>query len=128
MSDFIRKRGIRDDFRNILVSRVLGFKDSPEYQELREYELEIPGVVCSAFAKFIQRLHQEQMNGDKTEAMEKKIQSAHDVLEYLASSHETKELVKEEAFESFDDGQDLLDAIRQHMGPMARRLFDEFSK
>jgi hypothetical protein len=126
MSDFVRRENIRDMLHTILPLRVLGFKESPEYRGLRGYELGIPGVVSSTFGKYLQRLHEEEMKGNRSETMEKAICSAHDMLNSLAASHETDILVEEEVFESFDCPKELLDAMRQRMGPAARDLFDKY--
>jgi len=107
----------------MLASEVAGFTDSPEYRAMRDYELTIPGVVCSHFAKYLQRLHEEQIQGRESETLIRAIQSAHEVLNSLASSHETDVMVTEEIFEAFDCAPEVLERIRSHLKPSALALY-----
>jgi hypothetical protein len=123
MSDFTNRPSQSERVPSILVSRVAGFSDSPEYREMRDYELAIPGVVCSHFAKYLQRLHKEQARGNDNEMVRSGIQSAHEVLNSLASSHETDVLVTDEVFESFDCSPEVLERIKAHLKPNALALY-----
>jgi hypothetical protein len=46
------------------------FKESPEYEELRAYELDISGVVVAAFAKYLCRLHERKQAGEENEDLD----------------------------------------------------------
>lgn len=126
MSNYSHRPSRLERVPSILASEVAGFTDSPEYREMRDYELTIPGVVCSHFAKYLQRLHEEQTQGKENETVGRAIQSAHEVLDSLASSHETNVLVTDEVFEAFDCAPDVLERITSHLKPNALALYRQW--
>ncbi|GEM_PF-2605411 len=126
MNNFIHRPNQIEHVPTILASKVAGFIESPEYHEMRNYELNIPGVVCSHFAKYLQRLHQEQAHLVKTETLEKAISSAHEILNLLARSAETHALVTDEIFEAFDCSPDILEKIKSHLKPEAFALYERW--
>jgi len=126
MSNFVRRRSQLEKVPTLLAERAKGFCDSPEYRELRPYEVTIPGVVCGAFAKYLQRIHEALMKSSG-EGNEVAVQSAHDVLEFLSSSPESavQELVMDEIYENLDCPPAVLTEIEKRLGTAARRLLAE---
>src|SRR5256885_1767993 len=102
MSEFIRRESELQKIPALLVSRVSGFRESREYRGMRDYELDIPGVVCGAFARYLVRIHAEEAAGENQSATGMAVASAHEAIETLASSLETavRCLVTDEIFEN----------------------------
>jgi hypothetical protein len=101
------------------LGRTEGFRTSREYLDLRAYELNIPGVVFGAFAKYLMRIHE----GLEGVARDADIDVAHQVLEALASAPgtTTEDLLRDEIF-ARQDGSDrpISNAPRIHASRDAR--------
>jgi|SoiMethySBSTD1v2_1073268.scaffolds.fasta_scaffold13395_2 hypothetical protein len=122
MTDFLRI-GMRVEQVPVFLSEsVTGFKASVEYQELREYERENPGVICSAFAKYLCRIAQEQFaEGTDTPS----ISSAHAAMDAMAASPSTavQSLLTDEVFENLDCDIAVVESIRRNLKPNAAELY-----
>jgi hypothetical protein len=118
MSEFIRGESELQKIPSLLMSRVHGFKESPEFREMRDYELDIPGVVCGAFARYLGRIHAEEGAGVA-------VAQAHEAIEMLASSPEpaVRSLVTDEIFENLECEPDVLERIKSHLKPNALTVY-----
>jgi hypothetical protein len=123
MSNFIRHKSTVQHIPSLLAG-VVGFEQSTEYQALRDYELDIAGVVCGAFARYLSRIH--STIGQESNSVA--IDSAHDVLERLATCSESavRSLVTDEIFENLDGEPSELEEIRKHLKPKAGALFSRW--
>jgi len=121
MSELIWRGSELQKIPALLVSRVSGFGESPEYRKLRDYEFDIPGVVCAAFADYLGRIHQEE----RSERNARIISSAHETLEMLASLPETavRDLVTDEIYENMECKPDALERFKDQLRPSARVLY-----
>jgi hypothetical protein len=126
MTDFIWRISTLQKIPTMLVSTVSGFGQSPEYRELREYELSIPGVVCGAFARYLGRIYAEGQSEQSRLAVE----SAHEAIEALASAPETavRCLVTDEIFENLEVEPAVRELIKSHLKPNALALYERFIK
>jgi hypothetical protein len=127
MTDFIRHESQMQRIPTLLT-RAVGFRESPEYKELRPYELDIPGVVSGAFAKYLSRIHAEE-NSDAARSMaHEPIASAHQALDALASSPETavQNLVADEIFENLEGSEQVMARIEIHLLPHALSLYERW--
>ena len=123
MSNFIRRDKDAPWIPTTLVSRVTGFAEAPEYGNLRQYELDIPGVVCGAFAQYICRLFLEQR-----EAVDARLQNALSVLEEISLSPdpEAVELVVTEVLENMDLNKEQIAALKSISGQKTKELIDKW--
>jgi hypothetical protein len=126
MSEFIRRESELQRIPSVLVLRVSGFRESPEYRNMRDYELDIPGVVCGAFARYLGRIHAEEAAEMNQSTIA--VASAHEAIETLASSSETavRSLVTDEIFESLECMPDVLDRMKSHLKPKALALYQQW--
>ena len=127
MNDFLRQKHRAEGIPSFLVERVSGFRESAEYQALRPYELEIPGVVCGAFAGFLSRIHQEEGSGARAK-ITPIAESAHQALEDMASVAEVVVYLTDEVFENLDLTPKAECEFKQHLGPNARVLYDQWRR
>lgn len=128
MSEFIRRDSELENIPSLLVSRVSGFRESHEYREMRDYELDIPGVVCGAFARYLSRIHAESAAANNQSAIGTAVASAHEAIETLASSPETavRSLVTDEIFENLECKLDVLEQMKSHFKPKALALYQRW--
>ena len=111
-----------------LVQKVPGFAASPEYQALSIADLQLPGVVCGAFAQFLSRLQQDILTGARSDAAAASLSAAYHVLEWLATSHDPDVInaVVVEIFENLDGEPQVLEAIKTHLGKASGQLYDKW--
>lgn len=124
MTDFMRHESQLQRIPTLLT-RAVGFRESPEYGEMRPYELDIPSVVSGAFAKYLVRIHAEE-NSDAAESVaHEPIVAAHQVLDALASSPETavQNLVTDEIFENLECSQQVIVRIELNLLPNSLSLY-----
>ena len=128
MSDFIWKQSKFREIPAFLSSNAEGFRESPEYQQLADYELEISGVVVSAFARYLCRLHEQEQAGDTNVDLAGAIASAHDAIEVLAASPESAvhDLLTDELYENLDCQGEVLERLRQQLRPAALAIYDSW--
>ena len=86
MNEFIRNENDPQTMPSLMASNVFGFKESSAYRKLRDYELDIPGVVFGAFAEYLTHLHEQEFMGSDHGKIQTAISSAHEMVEILASS------------------------------------------
>ncbi len=129
MNEFILQKNSIQEIPAFLVTRVSGFSESAEYKELRDYELDIPGVVCGVFAKYLCKMHERRLEGHTDESVNSAISSAHEAIEVLASSPEStsRELVTDEIYENLDCKENVLEQIRSHLKPESRALYQRWN-
>lgn len=123
MSDFIRIPRTSSNLAEFLVSRLPGWSEAPEYKNLRQYELGIPGVVCGAFAQYVCRLFLTQrQTGDSS------LQHALVVIDELSGSSDPEmvELVVTEVLENMDLTKDQMAALKSISGQQTRELIDKW--
>lgn len=125
MSGFIQRESEFEKIPSLLTSRVSGFEESTEYREMRDYELDIPGVVCGAFARYLSRVHTVEAVAENQPATEMAIASAHEAIETLASSPESavRCLLTDEIFENLNSEPEVLERIRSRLKPKALALY-----
>lgn len=130
MSEFTRRESQLQKIPVLLVSSVSGFADSPEYRGMRNYELDIPGVVCGAFARYFGRINAEQAANQSRSGIGVAIESAHEAIERLALSQETavRSLVTDEIFENLECEPEVLHQIKAHLKPNALALYRHWEK
>lgn len=130
MSDFIRRQSEVQDIPSLLTSRVFGFRESPEYRELRDYELDIPGVVCGAFGRYIARIHEQAAADASGSIPDTAIASSHEVMEALASSPEpaVHSLVTDEIFENLECKPEALKHFEAHLKGNILRLYKRWMR
>ena len=109
-----------------LVQKVPGFAASPEYQTLGSADLQLPGVVCGAFAQFLSRLQQDALTGPRSEGDAASLSAAYHVLEWLATSDDPDVInaMVVEIFENLDGEPQVVEAIKTHLGKASRQLYD----
>jgi hypothetical protein len=124
MNGFIILESVFPKIPSILTSD-LGFRESGEYRDLRAYELDIAGVVCGAFSRYLYRIHSDLLAAPESTAIGNAVASAHVVLETLASCRETavRDLVDTEILEDFDYEPNVLESIKMHLKPNASALY-----
>jgi hypothetical protein len=127
MSDFILQSNPMQHIPSLLRQAV-GFEDSPEYREMRPYELDIPGVICGAFAKYLIRIHAEEHDDGVRPIASEQIASAHEVLAALASYPETavENLVTDEVFENLEGPSQVIARIESTLHPNALSLYQRW--
>jgi hypothetical protein len=125
MTDFVRIGLRAEQIPAFLTESVTGFKESSEHQELREYEREIPAVVCGAFAKYFCRLALEQFSEGAEPSVMSPIASAYAAMDTMAASPSTavQSLLTDEVFENLDCDPALLETIRRNLKPNAAALY-----
>ena len=111
-----------------LVQKAPGFAESPEYKALSSADLQLPGVVCGAFAQFLSRLQQNALTGSRSDEDAARLSAAYHVLEWLATSHDPDVInaVVVEIFENLDCEPDVLKAIKIHLGKASGQLYDKW--
>ena len=126
MSNFIWKKSMFHEIPAFLVSTATGFRESPEYKQLADYELDISGVVVSAFARYLCRLHEQKQATDGNSELDDAIASAHHAVEVLALSKDSAvhDLVTDELFEALDCKGEVLEGLRQHLSPASLALYN----
>ena len=126
MTDFILKQNQSAQILEFLRSTVSGFKESPEYLKLREYEHDISAVVMSAFAEYVCRIHDQNCLDIRKRPPRAAITSAHEAVQVMASWSESssRELLTDELFENLDCKKQVLDDIKQHLKPHALALYE----
>jgi hypothetical protein len=127
---FARPSGTIPQIPDILVSKADGFNDSPEYNRLADFELDIAGVVLSAFARYLCRIHDHRLREQNDEQIKAAIGSAHDAIEELVSTRESGvvELITDEVYENFDCRAQVLADIRRYLRPQSLALYEQWVK
>lgn len=112
----------------LLVQKVPGFAESPEYKALGSADLQLPGVVCGAFAQFLSRLQKDAIEGIGNEEGTASLSASHQVLEWCATSHDPDviNVVVVETFENLDSEPPVLVAIKTRLGKASRQLYDKW--
>jgi hypothetical protein len=111
-----------------LVQKVPGFAASPEYQALGSADLQLPGVVCGAFAQFLSRLQQDALMGSPSDEDAASLSAAYHVLEWLAISQDPDVVnaVVVEIFENLDGAPQVLEAIKTRLGKASEQLYEKW--
>ena len=111
-----------------LVQKVPRFAESPEYKALDSADLQLPGVVCGAFAQFLSRLQKDAIEGIRNEEGAASLIASYQVLEWCATSHDPDviNVVVVEIFENLDSEPPVLEAIKTHLGKASRQLYDKW--
>ena len=111
-----------------LVQKVPGFAKSPEYKALGSADLQLPGVVCGAFAQFLSRLQKDTLTGLRNVEDAASLSAAYQVLEWLAASHDPDVVnaVVVEIFENLDGEPQVLEAMKAHLGKASGQLYNKW--
>ncbi len=112
----------------LLVQQVPGFAESPEYKALGSADLQLPGVVCGAFAQFLSRLQKDAIEGTRNEEGAASLSASYQVLEWCATSHDPDviNVVVVEIFENLDCEPPVLESIKTRLGKASRQLYDKW--
>ena len=112
----------------LLVQKVPGFAGSPEYKALGSTDLQLPGVVCGAFAQFLSRLQKDAIEGIGNEEGAASLSALYQVLEWCATSHDPDviNIVVVEIFENLDSEPPVLEALKTRLGKASRQLYDKW--
>jgi len=126
--DFVIRKGQYHEIPRFLTLAVIGFAESHEYNLTAKDNLDLPGVVCAAFANYILRLHDEQTGNTGEPELGGALESAYDALERLASSEdpEVVNAVIVEVLQSLGDAPAALEYVYPMLRPNSRRLYDEW--
>jgi hypothetical protein len=121
MNEFTHRPTEVSNLPLLLISLVPGFETSAEYQNLRPYEVDIPGVVCGAFAKYVTRLFIEMEEGQNVP-----LQSALVIIESLSGSSDpgVVDLVLTEILEDMDLNREQMNILRSLSGQRTKELID----
>lgn len=111
-----------------LVQKVPGFAASPEYKVLSSTDLQLPGVVCGAFAQFLSRLQHDILTGARSEEDAASLSAAYHVLEWLTTSQDPDVLnaIVVEIFENLDGEPQVWEAIKTHLGKASGDLYSQW--
>lgn len=109
----------------LCVHKVPGFAAAPEYTSLGKHDLQLPGVVCGAFAKFLVRLQKGVIEGAVGAESAEGLAASYQVIERLATSYDPDVVnaVVVEIFENLDCEPHVLEAITAHLGKVSRQLY-----
>lgn len=112
----------------LFVHKVPGFAEAPEYTSLGKQDLQLPGVVCGAFAKFLVRLQTCVIEGAMSEESTASLTASYQVMERLATSYapDVVNAVVVEIFENLDCEPHVLEAIEARLGKISRQLYDKW--
>jgi hypothetical protein len=112
----------------LLVQKVPEFAESPEYKALGSTDLQLPGVVCGAFAQFVSRLQKDAIEGIGNEEDAANLSASYQVLEWCATSRDPDviNVVMVEIFENLDGEPPVLEAIKTRLGKASRQLYDKW--
>ena len=112
----------------LFVQQVPEFAESPEYKALGSADLQLPGVVCGAFAQFLSRLQKDAIGGTRNEEGAVSLSALYQVLEWCATSHDPDVInaVVVEIFENLDCEPPVLEAIKTRLGKASRQLYDKW--
>jgi len=110
----------------LLVQKVPDFAASPEYKALESADLQLPGVVCGAFAQYLSRLQKDTLARPRSHEDAASLSAAYRALEWFATSHDPDVInaVVVEIFENLDSEPHVLGAIKAHLGKASRQLYD----
>lgn len=111
-----------------LVQKIPGFAASPEYKALGSADLQLPGVVCGAFAQFLSRIQKDTLMRPRNVEDMASLSAAYQVLEWLATSHDPDVInaVVVEIFENLDCDAHVLEAIKAHLGKASGQLYKKW--
>jgi hypothetical protein len=125
MSSLIPMQRAYSRIPQLVVHTVPGFAASPEYTALGKPDLQLPGVVCGAFAKFLVRLQQGVSAGAVRAESAAGLAASYQVVEQLATSDdpEVVNAVVVEIFENLDCEPHVLEAIKARLGKVSRQLY-----
>lgn len=109
----------------LVVHTVPGFAASPEFTALGKHELQLPGVVCGALAKFLVRLQKSIIAGAVSDETSEGLAASYQVIEQLATSAdpEVVNAVVVEIFENLDCEPSVLEVIKARLGKVSRQLY-----
>jgi hypothetical protein len=112
----------------LLVQKVPEFAESPEYKALGSTDLQLPGVVCGAFAQFVSRLQKDAIEGIGNGEDAANLSASYQVLEWCATSRDPDviNVVMVEIFENLDGEPPVLEAIKTRLGKASRQLYDKW--
>src|SRR5438094_9039782 len=98
----------------LLVQKVPDFAASPEYQALEGADLQLPGVVCGAFAQYLSRLQKDSLARPRRHEDTASLSAAYHVLEWCATSHDPDVInaVVVEIFENLNSEPHVFEAIK----------------
>src|SRR6266436_9559365 len=110
----------------LLVQKVPDFAASPEYQALVSADLQLPGVVCGAFAQYLSRLQKDILARPRSHEDVASLSAAYHALEWFATSHDPDVInaVVAEIFENLDSEPHVLEAMKAHLGKASGQLYD----
>lgn len=121
--DFVLvKRDLRYGRIPELVKQVTGFRESEEWIELEQNDLdELPGVVLGALRRYLLRLAKEGKANSG-------LVGGFDFIERLAASDdsELRNAVVTEVFEPLEPGTDRTRGFRAQLGPCSSELYREY--
>ena len=114
----------------LFVHKVPEFAESPEYTALGKHDLQLPGVVCGAFTKFLVRLQKGVNEGAISEESAESLTASYQVMERLATSYDSEVVnaVVVEIFENLDCEPHVLEAITARLGKVSRQLYDKWMR
>jgi hypothetical protein len=126
MCDFVIRESEYPRVPDFLLAEVDGFANSPEYQALNETERRLPGVVASAFARFLVRLQDPELAESLLDQNAKGLADSYRAIEKFAGSLDEHDrvLLQDEIFESVRASQRTWHAITSHFGPQSKALFE----
>ena len=112
----------------LLVQKVPEFAESPEYKALGSADLQLPVVVCGAFAQFLSRLQKDAGEGRGNKEGAASLSASYQVLEWCATSHDPDviNVVVVEIFENLDSEPPVLESIKTRLGKASRQLYDKW--
>lgn len=128
MSNLIPTQREYSRIPQLLVQKVHGFAESPEYTSLENSDRQLSGVVCGAFAKFLARLQQCALEGFMSKASAKSLAASYHIMEQLATSSDpyVVNAVVVEIFENLDCESPVLEVMKAHLGKVSRQLYDKW--
>ena len=117
MSRPIPRQGEYSRVPQLLARDIPGFPESQEYKSLGSHDLELPGVVCGAFARFLTRTQKRALEGSANEHGTESLAASYQVIERLSSSKDLNVInaVVVEIFENFDCEPPVLEAIKARL-------------
>ena len=127
MSALIEVPRAYDRLPQFLLSRISCLPESQEYRALSGLEAGLPGIVCAAVGRLLQRL-QETPQVRPLAAVEKRcLYEIYSVLEAMAESQDSLVVnaLQIEVFENFACSEAAMARIVSQMGPKALGVYQE---
>jgi hypothetical protein len=128
MSKLVPKRGEYKCAVQLLVQAVPVFAKSQEYKSLGNCDLELPGVVFGAFARFLTRLQRSAIQGKSSGEELESLAASYQAIEQFSSSNDPDMVnaVVVEIFENLDCEPPILETIKAHLGKASQQLYKKW--